>query len=437
MPTPPDWSSRLRSRTVSAERAVDVVKSGQRVFVHGACATPHVLLAALMNRAGALHDVKIAHLHTHGAAPYLAPGMEGSFRHESLFTGANARAAVNDGRADYVPVFLSEIPILFESGRMAIDVALLHVSTPDSHGYCSLGASVDVALSAARAARTVVAQINPQMPRTLGDAFIHADRIAFAVDVDAPLDEVLPPSISEEERRIGDLVSTFVEDGATLQMGIGSIPNAVLSALGDRRNLAVHTEMFSDGVVDLVERGVITGALNPLHPGKLITSFLMGSQRLYDFAHDNPMVEMHPADYTNDTAIIRRNHRMVAINSAIEVDLTGQVVSYSIGSRIFSGVGGQVDFIRGAALAREGRPIIALPATAMGGTASRITGLIKEGAMVTLTQAHVHYVVTEFGIAELYGKSLRERAQALIQIAHPSFRDDLEAVARERFKFWV
>jgi acyl-CoA hydrolase len=431
------WAARLHSRTTTAERALERVKSGQRVFVQGASATPHILIAALVDRAPALRDVRIAHLHTHGEARYAAPGMEQSFRHESLFTAANVRAAVNEGRADYIPVFLSEVPILFEAGRLPLDVALLHVSPPDAHGFCSLGVSVDVALSAARVARTVIAQINPRMPRTLGDAFIHADRIDCAVEVDAPLDQIAPVPPTREEQRIGELVAGFVEDGATLQLGIGSIPNAVLSALRDRRDLGIHTEMFSDGVVDLVEAGVVSGALNPLHPGKIVTAFLMGSQRLYDFVHDNPQVEMHPVNYTNDTAVIRRNHKMVAINSAIEVDLTGQVVSYSIGSRVYSGVGGQVDFIRGAALARDGCPIIALPATALGGRTSRIVAQIHEGAMVTLTQAHVHFVVTEYGIAELYGKSLRERAQSLIRIAHPDFRDDLEAVARQRFKLWV
>lgn len=382
---------------VSAEDAVALIRSGQRVFVHGACATPQVLIDALVQRAGELHDVRITHLHSEGAAPYVRPEFTGIFRHEALFVGPNVREAVNAGRADYLPAFLSEVPALFRSGRLALDVALLNVSPPDAHGYCSLGTSVDCAQQAARSARLVVAQINQAMPRA-----------------------------------IGERVATLIEDGATLQVGIGAIPNAVLSALGSHRQLGVHTEMFTDGVVDLVEQGVITGERNVLHPGKLISSFVMGSQRLYAFVRDNPQVELHPVDYTNDTAVIRRISRMVAINSALEVDLTGQVAACSIGERIYSGMGGQVDFMRGAALAEEGKPIIALPATAAGGTTSRIVSRLAPGAMVTLTQGHVHYVVTEYGIADLYGKSLRERAGEMIRIAHPAFRDDLESAARER-----
>lgn len=426
------WAEQLRARTVSAAEAVGAIESGQRVFVHGACATPQVLIEALVQRGDELRDVRLIHLHTEGTAPYLRPEFSTAFRHEALFVGPNAREAVNAGRADYLPVFLAEIPALFRSGRITIEVALLNVSPPDAHGYCSLGTSVDCALQAARCARLVIAQINPAMPRTLGDSFLHVDQIDWAVEVTAPLPEVKPGPISETERSIGNAVSSLIEDGATLQLGIGAIPNAVLSALGNHRQLGVHTEMFTDGVVDLVEQGVITGERNPLHPGKLITSFVMGSQRLYDFVHDNPQVEFHPSDYTNDTTIIRRNHRMVAINSAIEVDLTGQVCASSIGPRIYSGMGGQVDFMRGAALAEGGKPIIALPSTAAHDTISRIVGDLKPGSMMTLTQGHVHYVVTEYGIADLYGKNLSERARALIDIAHPAFRDELEATARGR-----
>jgi 4-hydroxybutyrate CoA-transferase len=428
----PQWAQRLRERTVSADQAVAMIESGQRVFVHGACATPHALIEALVQRRDELRDVQVTHLHTEGEAPYLRPEFQGVFRHEALFVGPNAREAVNAGRADYLPVFLSEVPALFRSGRMPIDVALLNVSPPDDHGYCSLGTSVDCTLQAARSAQTVIAQINPAMPRTLGDSFLHVDRIDRAVEVTAPLPEVRPGPISSIERAIGNAVASLIEDGATLQLGIGAIPNAVLGALSSHRQLGVHTEMFTDGVVDLVEQGVITGERNAQHPGKLITSFVMGSQRLYDFVNDNPQVEMHPADYTNDTAIIRRNYRMVAINSAIAVDLTGQVCASSIGGRVYSGMGGQVDFMRGSALAEDGKPIIALPSTAAGGTISRIVGDLMPGSMVTLTQGHVHYVVTEYGIADLYGKSLRERAHELIRIAHPAFRDDLEASARSR-----
>lgn len=422
------YSTRLRSE--DADTAVAGVLSGQRVFVHGASATPHVLIDALVRRADALRGVRLTHLHTAGSAPYTEERYAEHFRHEALFTGSNVRAAVNAGRADYIPAFLSEIPALFQSGALPIDVALLNVSPPDAHGYCSLGTSVDCALSAARNATTVIAQINHAMPRTLGDSFIHIDRIDHAVEVDAPPDPIAASAPTDIEQQIGAHVASLIEDGSTLQLGIGSIPNAVLAALSQHRALGIHSEMFSDGVVDLVERGVVTGERNPLHPGKLVSSFVMGSQRLYDFVHDNPMVEMQPANATNDTAIIRRNHRMVAINSALEIDLTGQVCASSIGDRVYSGIGGQVDFMRGASLAPGGKPILALPATAAGGTASRIVGHLQPGAMLTLTQGNLHYVVTEFGIANLYGKNLRQRAEALIAIAHPAFRDALSAFAR-------
>jgi acyl-CoA hydrolase len=374
--------------------------------------------------------VRVIHLHTEGGAPYVAPGLEEHFRHEALFVGANARDAVNAGRADYIPAFLSEVPFLFCSGRIPIDVALVNVSPPDTHGFCSLGVSVDCTVSAVACAKTVIAQINHGMPRTHGRGFIHLDRIDRAVEVDAPPDTISIAPPSETEARIGGFVASLIPDEATLQLGIGGIPNAVLAALHRHRDLAIHTEMFSDGVVDLVRRGVVTGARSSLHPGKLVAAFVMGSRALYDFVDDNPQVEMHPVDYTNDTAVIRRNHRMVAVNSALEVDLTGQVCASSIGDRVYSGIGGQVDFMRGAALAANGCPILALPSTAAGGSASRITGRLRPGAMVTLTQGHVHYVVTEFGIADLYGKSLRQRAAALIAIAHPAFRDELHAQAR-------
>lgn len=421
----------IERRQVSADEAVSAIRSGQRVFVQGACATPHVLLQSLAKRAGELHDVCVIHLHTEGDEPLLAPEMEGSFRHEALFTGPNAREAVNAGRADYIPIFLSEIPMLFRSGRYPIDVALINVSAPDQHGFCSLGTSVDITMAAIDSAKWVIAQVNDAMPRTHGAGFIHIDRINAAVTVSQPPDAIGTPSIDDIEYRIGEHVASLIDDGATLQLGIGSIPNAVLASLTNHRDLGIHTEMFSDGVVNLVEKGIITGAKNRLHPGKLITSFLMGSERLYEFVDDNPQVEMHPADYTNDTAVIRRNYRMVAVNSAIEIDLTGQVCACSIGDRIYSGFGGQADFIRGAGLAEDGKPIIALPATALGGTASRIVPRLRVGAMVTLTQAHMHYVVTEFGIADLYGKSLRQRAEALIGVAHPDFREDLYAFARD------
>lgn len=426
------WSGRYDQKLRSAGGAVALVKSGQRVFVQGSCATPHALLTALAGRAGELHDVRLVHLHTEGPSPFLQAEAQASFRHEALFVGSNVREAVNAGQADYIPIFLSEVPLLFSSGHLPIDVALIHVSPPDSHGFCSLGVSVDVTMAALRCARTVLAQVNTSMPRTHGAGFIHVDDIDAIVEIATPLPIVELAMPSEAETQIGKHVAGLIDDGATLQLGIGSIPNAVLAQLGGHRDLGLHTEMFSDGVIDLVERGVITGDRNPLHPGKLVTSFLMGTQRLYDFVHDNPQIVMRPADYTNDTSVIRRNYKMVAINSAIEIDLTGQVCAASIGDRVYSGFGGQTDFIRGAALAEGGKAIIALPATAMGGTSSRIVPRLRDGAMVTLTQAHVHYVVTEYGVAYLYGKNLRERAEALISIAHPDFRNDLRAFARER-----
>ena len=359
-------------RTVSAEAALACVRSGDRVFLHGAAATPQVLLHALSARAAALTDVEIVHLHANGPAPHVAPEMAGHLRHRALFIGANTRQAVNDGRADFVPVFLSDIPHLFTSGSLPLDVALIHVSPPDAHGFCSLGTSVDAAKAAVESAGLVIAQVNPRVPRTLGDSFIRLDQLDLLVEADAPLLTHDPEPIGEVERQIGIHVASLVDDGATLQLGIGGIPNAALAAMTDKRDLGVHTEMFSDGLLDLVEAGVVTGAAKTLHPGKIVTTFLMGSQRLYDWVHDNPLVELHPVDYTNDTAVIRRNPRMTAINSAIQVDLTGQVCADSIGTRLFSGVGGQMDFMRGAALSPGGKAIIALPSTAKGGSVSRI-----------------------------------------------------------------
>jgi 4-hydroxybutyrate CoA-transferase len=414
---------------VSAEEAVQHVRSGERVFLHGAAATPAILLDALVARAKTLENVEIVHMHADGPAPHVAEAMEGHLRHRALFIGANVREAVNEGRADFVPIFLSDIPNLFSSGALPLDVAFIQVSPPDAHGYCSLGTSVDVAKAATESSRTVIAQVNTRVPRTLGDSFIHLDQIDWAVQANGPLLSHPAPSISPTEQRIGEYVADLVEDGATLQLGIGGIPNAALAAMGSKRDLGVHTEMFSDGLLDLVEAGVVTSAAKTLHPGKIVTTFLMGSQRLYDWVDDNPMIEMHPVDYTNDTAIIRRNAKMTAINSAIQVDLTGQVCADSMGTYLFSGVGGQMDFMRGAALSVGGKPIIALPSTARQGTVSRIVTTLAEGAGVTTTRAHVHYIVTEHGVAYLHGKSIRERAEALIGVAHPAFRDELRAWA--------
>jgi 4-hydroxybutyrate CoA-transferase len=415
---------------VSAEKAVAGIQSGDQVYVHCAAAAPSVLLDALVARAAGLEDVGVVHLHIEGPGPHLAPEMAGHFRHRALFIGPNARAAVNEGRADYVPIFLSDVPRLFESRALPLDAVLVNATPPDRHGFCSLGTSVEAMHAAIRSAKTVIVQFNASMPRTLGDSFVHVNDIDLAVDVDVPPYEHAVGAIGDVERKIGEFVADLVPEGATLQLGIGAIPAATALALRDKRDLGIHTEMFTDAVVDLVEAGVVTGARKERNRGKIVTAFVMGSKRLYDFVHDNPMVEMRPVDFTNDTHVIRSFSRMVAINSAIEVDLTGQVVADSIGHRLYSGVGGQMDFVRGAALASEGRAIIALPSTAAGGTVSRITPSLKAGAGIVTTRAHVRTVVTEYGVAELFGKSTDERSEALISIAHPTFRDELAAAAR-------
>lgn len=417
-------NSELKSRGVSADDAVRVVKSGMRIFVQGASATPTPLLEALARRTD-LEDVTLYHLHTNGPAPFAAPEHVGRFRSVSLFTGPALRTAIAEGRADYVPVFLSDIPSLFSSGRLAIDVALLHLSAPDAHGFCTLGTSVDAALAASRAARHIVAEINLQMPRTHGNTLVPFSSVAAFVATDRALHEVPRPNITDVEDAIGQHVANLVPDRATLQMGIGAIPDAALRRMTGKHDLGVHTEMFSDGIVDLVEAGVVTNRYKRVHPGRIATSFAMGTRRLYDFVNDNPFVEFYPCDHTNDTAVIRRNHNVVAINSAIEIDLSGQVVADSMGFRIYSGIGGQMDFVRGAALSPGGKPIIALPSTAAKGQVSRIVTSIQEGAGVVTTRGHVHWVATEYGAVDLFGKSLRERAQALISIAHPDFRGEL------------
>ncbi len=419
-------------RRVSAAEAVGVVRSGDRVFIHSVAAAPQALIAALTARAAELRDVEIVQLHTEGPAPYAAPEMAGSFRVNALFVGKNVRDAVARGQADYVPVFLSEVPALFRNRAMPLDVALISVSPPDKHGFCSLGVSVDASRAAAQSARTVVAQVNSAMPRSHGDGLIHVDDIDLAVEEAAPIFEVSQAKTGELERTIGGFVASLVEDGATLQLGIGAIPEAVLAALTDHHDLGVHTEMFSDGIVDLVERGVVTGALKRNHPGKVVASFVMGSRRLYDFIDDNPSVLLLDVAYTNDTAVIRRNPKVTAVNSALEIDLTGQVCADSLGTFQYSGVGGQMDFIRGASLSERGKPIIALPSVTSRGE-SRIVPYLKQGAGVVTTRAHVNYVVTEHGAASLHGKNLRQRARALIGIAHPGHREALEKAAWERF----
>jgi acyl-CoA hydrolase len=416
----PDWTS----RAVSADEAVSGIASGMRVFLHGAAATPTPLIEALSRRRD-LADVTLYHLHTAGPAPFADPACAGRFFSISLFTGAPLRSAIEEGRADFVPIFLSDIPRLFSGRAIPLDVALVQLSPPDRHGYCTLGTSVDAALAAAQAARVIVAEINERMPRTHGATVVHIDRVAAFVRTERRLHQhpSRPPTPAEDA--IGEHAARLVPDGATLQVGIGAIPDAVLRRLADKHDLGVHTEMFSDGVVDLVEAGVITNRRKHVHPGRIVTSFVIGTDRLYDFVNDNPFVEFHPCDRTNDTAVIRRNDHAVAINSALEIELSGQVCADSIGFRIYSGIGGQMDFMRGSALSKGGKPIIAVSSTAAGGTVSRIVAALKPGAGVVTTRGHVHWVVTEFGAVNLFGLSLRQRAEALISIAHPDFRAGL------------
>jgi len=423
-----------QNRITTADQAVTAISSGMRVFMTGNCSVPQVVMAALVKHAPSFTTpIEIAHLYTLGNADYVAPGMERYIRANTLFTGANVRRAVNEGRADFTPCFLSEIPGLFRDGILPLDVALVHLSPPDEHGFCSFGVEVGVTKTAAESARVVIAEVNDRMPRTLGDSFIHVSKLAHVVPVSYPLLEHPMGRATELERRIAHFCASLIEDGSTIQMGIGGIPDAVLTFLGDKKDLGIHSEMFSDGVIDLVERGIINGARKSLHPGKIIAGFLMGTRRLYDFVHDNPMVELHPTEYINDPFRIAQNDRMVAINSAIEVDLTGQVCADSIGTRIYSGVGGQVDFVYGASRSRGGKPIIALPSTAQvgGQLVSRIVPMLKPGAGVVTTRSHVHYVVTEYGIADLYGKSIRQRIRALIDVAHPQFHEELETAAQK------
>lgn len=420
-------------RFTTAEAAVQSIQSRQRVFVHAAAATPQVLLRALAQRAPDLQDVELVHLHTEGEAPCAAPELAQSFRTNALFLGANIRDAVARGDADYVPAFLSEMPALFRQRVLPLDVALVHVSPPDRHGYCSLGVSVDIARAAIDSAEVVIAQVNPRMPRTHGDGLVHHSRFAAAVAVEEELPVHEPAPLGDIELAIGRHCAALIENGATLQMGIGAIPDAVLAALDNHTNLGVHTEMFADGVLRLVERGIVTGRFKAVHPGKLVAGFVVGSRRVYDFLDDNPQVAMLDIGYVNDPNVIRRNPKVTAINSAIEIDLTGQVCADSIGTRMWSGVGGQMDFLRGAALSPGGKPIIAMRSVTTRG-ASRIVPMLKPGAGVVTTRAHVHWVVTEFGAVDLRGKNLRQRAKALISVAHPEHREALEAAAMERFR---
>lgn len=416
--------TRWHASAVTAEEVVSHLKSGDRVFVHGASATPTVLLDAMCARAD-LECVTLYHLHTTGHCAFARPEHRERFRSVSLFVGPDLRVPVAEGRADFMPVFLSEIPQLFLSGAIPLDVAILQLSPPNRHGHCTLGTSVDTALAAAVSAKTVLAEINERMPRTLGHSVVPLSRLRAFTHSDRPLVEHTAHAPDEVETRIGELIADLVEDESCLQLGIGAIPDAVLARLGDKHELGVHTEMFSDGLIPLVESGVITNAKKKVHAGRIVTSFVTGSQRLFDFVDDNQTVEMHPCDRTNDTSLIAKNDRVVAINSAIEIDLSGQVCADSMGHRIYSGIGGQMDFVRGAARSNGGKPIIALPATAAKGAVSRIVLELKPGAGVVTTRGHVRWVVTEYGAVDLHGKTLRERGEALISIAHPDFRPAL------------
>ncbi|RMG68999.1 MAG: acetyl-CoA hydrolase/transferase family protein [Calditrichaeota bacterium] len=420
-----------QKKKISTEEAVAKIQSGQTVYVGGGAGVPQVLVQALVQRADELRDVQIVHVLHFGPAPYVDARFQKSFRQNSLFIGDNVRKAVQEGRADFTPIFLSEIPRLFRRGILPIDVALIQLSPPDEHGFCSFGVEVGCTKPAAEAAKLIIAEINPRMPRTLGDSFIHLREIDYLVEVDYALPEAPQGGSTPVHEKIGRIISELIPDGATLQLGIGSIPDAVLRNLKNHRDLGIHTELFSDGVVELVESGVITGARKTLHPDKVVAGFLFGSRKLYEFVEDNPIIEMHPTDYVNDPFIIAQNDKMFSINSAIEVDLTGQVSACSIGPKFYSGVGGQLDFVRGAARSKGGQPIIALPATAKKGTISRIVPLLKPGAGVTTTRYDVHMVVTEYGVADLYGKTVRQRAEALIQIAAPQFREELEKQAKD------
>lgn len=420
------------SKYVTAAEAVQIVQSGDRVYVQAAAATPNVLTNALTERANELHNVEICHMHTEGPARYANPNLKNSFHVNSFFIGKNVRHTLSSGNGSYTPVFLSELPLLFRKKVLALDVVFIQVSPPDSHGYCSLGVSVEASRAAISNAKTVIAQVNPNMPRTFGDSLVHISEIHYLVETDVPIYSHEPATITEQEDRIGTYVASLIEDESTLQMGIGSIPNAALSKLGNHKNLGLHTEMFSDGVIDLIEKGIINCKYKGIAKGRALATFLLGSQRLYDFVNDNPFIEMRESSFVNDTAIIRRNPKMVAINSAIEVDITGQVCADSIGFKMYSGVGGQMDFIRGASLSEGGKAIIALPSVTNKGE-NKIVPFLKQGAGVVTTRAHVQYIVTEYGIANLYGKTLRQRAKAMLDIAHPDHREAIDRTYFDMF----
>jgi acetyl-CoA hydrolase len=431
------WRNNYKSKLTTAEEAVKCIKSNDTVFVHSCCALPVKLIDAMVERKDELENVTLCHILTIGEAPYSAPGMEKHFRHKAFFIGNNVRKSVNEGRSDFIPVFLSEVPRLLYSGLVPVDVALIQVSPPDEHGFCSFGVAVEAAKPAAGCAKIVVALINKQMPRTLGDCFIHINKIDYCVECDTPINEykLAKEAANEKEetvfKKIGQNIAEIIEDDSTLQLGIGAIPDAVLASLDGKKHLGVHTEMFSDGIMKLVESGVITNEKKHFHKGKIIASFVLGTQKLFNFINNNPIMEFHPCDYVNDPFHIAKNHKMIAINSALQIDLTGQVCADSIGTKLFSGFGGQLDFMRGASKSIGGKPIIALPSSAKNDTLSRITTTLIPGSGVTTTRGDIHYVVTEYGVAALYGKTVRERTKALINIAHPNFREELTAFAVE------
>lgn len=424
----------MKSKYVSAEEAVSIVASGDRVFIHGSAATPINLANTLLGRAGELKDIELVAISTFGQLNWDEPKVKESFYLNSLFVSNNVRGWVNSAYGDYVPVFLSEIPTLFKEGVLPLDVAIVQVSPPDKHGYCTLGTSIDAAYTAIRYAKKVIAQVNPKMPRTHGDGHIHYSKFAAMVWDEQPLPQVdYSCKVDETALQIGKNVAALIEDGSTLQMGIGCIPDAVLQSLTQHKDLGIHTEMFSDGVIPLVKSGVITNEKKKIRPGKIVTTFAMGTQKLYDFVDDNPNISFMDVAYVNDTSIIRKNPKVVAINSALEIDLTGQICADSLGTYQYSGIGGQMDFMRGASLSPEGKPIIALPSVTSKGL-SRIVPILKPGAGVVTTRGHVHYVVTEYGVVNLYGKNMEQRAKALISIAHPDHREELERTFHNRFE---